>query len=405
MQLALHGGAPAVSRTVCEYWKDITDKEIAAVTDYMRSKPISVADGGVMAEFEQRFAQFVGSHYAVAFSNGTAALHAAFFAIGGDFDAEVIIPAYGFHGIAVAALQAGRKVVFCDIDPNTLTLSPQSVTACCTSHTVAIVALHTWGNPADMDELEKVAAIRGIPIITDAAHAHGATWNGMRLGALPMEQVGCFSMGLGKLITGGELGIAVTNDARIRDALLLFGHVNRVPAAFETDAYRHLPNSVGPKYRPHALAMVIALSQIDRYEEKMRRNIEVSAELEAKLDQIPGFARTHTYPKAQRVYWRLPILIEREEWPVIPASRILQALKAEGVPLSGSQHIRSLNQFALWTWEQFQGRVLGLHPTPHANRADQLILVLPAWIDVESQYLQTVVDAFWKVWRLRHDLT
>ena len=161
------------------------------------------------------------------------------------------------------------------------------------------------------------------------SHAQGATWRGRPHGAY--YDIVCSSLGKGKLLSGGELGVVVANDDRQLDRMLLFGHVNRIPDAFRTEEYRHMHNSVGVKYRPHTFALALALAQLDSYRERTERLVDNIRRFEAGLAGIEGFEPFGSPRAAERVYWRVPVRID----PVRVGSveSVIARLRRHGCPV------------------------------------------------------------------------
>ena len=402
--LAVQGGAPAIQDGIHENWPRISVAERNAVQAYLLREPLTMVDGGILADFEARFARFVGARHAVAFCNGTAAIHAAAFAVGLDAATEALAPVYGFHGLPLAVLQCQASIVWADIDPDTLTLSPTAAATLITPRTRALLVQHTWGNPADLDALGQLARRHGLALISDASHAHGASWGPRRLGNVASETVTCFSLGKGKFISGGELGIATTNDPDLRDALLAFGHTNRVPGALIGERFRRYGNSLGPKYRPHVLALVLAGSQLDDYAAKLSRHRAVHAALARRIAALPGYAAVSVLPQASRVHWRHVVKVADAAWDGISPSTVAAALVAEGVPLQPNPYAPLLHAAPLWDWPAFAGRI-SAGSVPAAEATNPVLLTLPGWIDVTDRAIGQLADAFEKVWEARRSLT
>ena len=163
--------------------------------------------------FEAEFREFVGTRFALAVCNGTAALHSAMFAAGASLGREVIVPSVTWHASISPALHCGATPVFADADPETFCIDPVDVRRKLTDRTCAIVATHVYGNPADLDALLDIVDGTDITLIEDASHAHGARWRGKQAGSV--GHIGCFSMQASKPISGVEAGVAVTNDPDI----------------------------------------------------------------------------------------------------------------------------------------------------------------------------------------------
>jgi dTDP-4-amino-4,6-dideoxygalactose transaminase len=277
------------------------------ISELISTSTLSIPDGGILDEFETRAAAFFGHRFGVATCNGTAAIHSALFAIDLKPGDEVIVPTYGFHAMVTPILQLGARPVFCDIYADSLSIDVERAANLLTPRTRAILVLHPWGNPADLGRLQRLARQRDVYLISDSSHAHGATWRGRPLGKFC--DLLCASFGKGKLITGGELGIATTDDPRLRDRMLLFGHVNRVPRAYLTDCYKDIGNAIGIKYRPHPFALRLALDQMDTYAERSRRLLANVGEL---LAAIHGASlRTQaSFPESGRVFWHVVVMAE-----------------------------------------------------------------------------------------------
>ncbi len=167
--------------------------------------------GKYIDEFEANFARYSGTEYALAVSNGTTGLHLALATLGLGPGDEVIIPDLTFVATANAVAYTGATPVLADIDADTLCLDPRSVKALISPRTKAIIPVHLYGHPADMDALTEIADAHGVTIIEDAAEAHGAEYKGRRAGSL--GKCGVFSFYGNKVITTGEGGMLTTNDA------------------------------------------------------------------------------------------------------------------------------------------------------------------------------------------------
>lgn len=375
---------------IIEEWIDIRENDILAVADYLRSEPISIIDGGIMSEFERAFAEFIGTKYAVAYCNGTAALHAAAFAIGANSSTSVILSQYSYHGTVNAVLENGAKVILCDYDPETLNIDCTEVEKCISKDTVGMVITHCWGNPVDMDSIKRIKLKYGIKVISDASHAHGAKWNGRTIGSLATEDIACFSLGKNKLISAGELGIAVTNDVRLYDSLLFMGHPNRVPSALKSSGLKDYPNGIGNKYRPHPLSMVLAMQQLRRYPEKLERNIRTNELLTEMIGNIRGYTPIKSYVGAKRVFWKTQFRMDEDYWRGISPDLIIQALLNKGMPLQQFHNYSIKEHEQIWSHKRYEGQVVNLS---HQDTPDNII-VLPGFVQISSDSIEQIVSAF-----------
>ncbi|HTE89605.1 MAG TPA: aminotransferase class I/II-fold pyridoxal phosphate-dependent enzyme, partial [Terriglobales bacterium] len=201
--LAIHGGMP-VRKTLLPYGRQsIDESDIQAVVDTLRSDWLTT--GPKIAEFEEAFAAWVGAKYAVSFSSGTAALHAAAFAAGLKPGDEAITSPLTFAATANCVLYQGATPIFADVSPDTLNLDPEKAAACITQHTKAVLPIDYAGHPADLEHVSEIADRHGLTVIEDACHALGAEYRGRRVGSLSHMTV--FSFHPVKHLTTGEGGM------------------------------------------------------------------------------------------------------------------------------------------------------------------------------------------------------
>jgi dTDP-4-amino-4,6-dideoxygalactose transaminase len=276
------------------------------ISEMIDNNILSIVDGGLLSDFENKAAQLFGHQYGIATCNGTTAIHLAYFAINIIKGDEVILPTYGFHAMVSPLLQLGGKPVFCDIEKDTLTISIKDLKRKISEKTKAIMVLQPWGNVADIDALKLIALNNNLILISDSSHAHGALWGGYPLGKY--YDIVCASFGKGKLISGGELGILTTNDEKFRDRALLYSHTNRVPETYLTDKLKNISNIIGIKYRPHALALQIALDQMNNFEFRYKKLLNNILKLIDVISEIDGIKMPLSYNKATICYWKIIII-------------------------------------------------------------------------------------------------
>jgi len=337
-RLAIQGGTPAVSRRYRERWRSVHLRDLAAIVRYGWRDVNTIAKGdGPIAEFEQKFAALTRTRHALAMNSGTAALHSAYFAVGVKPGTEVIVPSYTFFASAAPILQCGGTPAFCDVDARTLTADPDDVERRITPRTRAICVVHMWGNPAPMDRFADIARRHGVALIEDCSHAHGASYRGRPVGS--WGDIGCFSLQGVKAVSGGEAGIAVTNDPLLFDRMLVLGHYGRLKhgqakRSFATD---HI--SLGLKYRPHVYAILLALGTLSRLDElnrRRRRNYEI---LGAELAGCPAVQPVETTPEATRGGF-LEFIVRYDPahaggWS---CRAFIKAARAEGVPIAEERY-------------------------------------------------------------------
>jgi perosamine synthetase len=407
-RLAIEGGPAAVSSPYRERWRQVRLSDVVPIARYARRDVNTLAKGeGPIAEFEARFAGLTGRRHALVMNSGTATLHSAYFAVGVRPGAEVIVPSYTFFASAAPILQCGATPVFCDIEPGTLTADPDDVERRITPRTRAICVVHMWGNPARLDRFQEIARRHGLALIEDCSHAHGALFRGRPVGS--WGDVGCFSLQGAKAVSGGEAGIAVTDDATLFDRMLLLGHYGRLKKGQAAGTFQTDRLSLGVKYRPHLYAVLLANRSLSRLEElnrRRRRNYEILLE---ELRGCQAVQPIETTPGAVRGGF-LEYILRYDPNGAGGASRsaFLKAAVAEGVPIAPERysaigkHGRMLHQTPIFMgFDAFGGGGGGgSGPTLPATEALQdRLLTLPPFTRVPEEYVRQCVRALRKVAR------
>ena len=326
--LAMNGGEPVRTKPF-PTWPISDDREVRALEEVCRSgKWGGTAAGVKVAEFEKEFAAFQDAKYGVCVVNGTVAIEIALKAVGVKAGDEVIVPPYTFIASASAVLMIGAIPVFVDIDPDTFNLDPSKIEAAITDKTKAILAVHIAGCPADMDWIMAVAKKHGLKVVEDAAQAHGAAWNGRRVGAI--GGAGTFSFQVSKNLSAGEGGIVVTNDSEIYSTAWSLHNCGRVP---EGGWYEH--RILGSNYRMTEFQAAVLLVQMERIEEQMKTREKNARYLDAQLPQIEGIRPLKRDPRVTSHAYHLYIFrYDSKAFKGIPKAKFAEAMKAEGIPCS-----------------------------------------------------------------------
>jgi perosamine synthetase len=333
--LALFGGPKAVRSDPGDLfrWPIVTAEDEAAVLEVLRRGAMSGID--VTRQFEQEFAAWQETRYALGFNNGTAALHAAMFGCHVGVGAEVICPSMTYWASALPCLSLGATVVFADIDPNTLCIDPHDIEHRITARTRAIVVVHYAGHPAEMDSILAIARRHKLAVIEDVSHAQGGLFRGRKLGTF--GDVAAMSLMSGKSFAIGEGGMLATNDLEILERALAFGHYERFWDKIQTESlkpFAGLPLG-GCKYRMHQLSSAMGRVQLKYYDarcEEIRTAMNCFWDL---LDGVPGIRahRTPTDSDSNMAGWYSPRgLYRSEELGGLPLTRFLEAVAAEGCP-------------------------------------------------------------------------
>jgi perosamine synthetase len=286
---------------VCE--PTLSGNELKYVTEAIETNWISSA-GSYIPRFEECFAEKVGARYGVACANGTVALHLALATLGLEPGDEVIIPTFTMIATANAVTYLGARPVLVDSEPCTWNMDVNQVEAAVTARTRAIIPVHTYGHPVDMDALMHIADRLGLFVLEDAAEAHGARYQDRGVGSL--GHAAAFSFYGNKIITTGEGGMVTTNREDVaRLAWNLRDH------AFSTE--RHFWHKfLGYNYRMTNLQAAIGLAQTEQLEKFVAARRSNAAYYTQLLRAIPGITTPPEAPWATNVFWMYGIMVEKE---------------------------------------------------------------------------------------------
>jgi len=298
----------------------ITQKEIEYVRDAIKSGWVSSL-GEYIARFEQKFAEYIGVKYALTTMNGTVALHLALVSLGIKEGDEVIIPDLTFIATANAVVYSGAKPVMVDIERDTWCIDPKCIKKAVTKRTKAIIPVHLYGHPANMNDVNEIAEQNGLYVIEDAAEAHGAEYKGKKVGGI--GDVGCFSFYGNKIITTGEGGMIMTNNEEIFErAKFLRDH-----AMDANKRYWH--TEIGYNYRMTNLQAALGLAQLERIDSLISKKELVFDWYEEHLNNIPGIKLNPEKEWAKNVYWMVCLVMDKSS----PLSRdnLMIRLKEKGI--------------------------------------------------------------------------
>jgi len=253
------------------------------VNDCLSTNWISSA-GKYVELFEQKFSRYCDTRHGIATTNGTTALHLAMAACGIGPGDEVIMPTFTIASPAFAALYGGAKPVFVDAQPDTWNIDPDQIEARITRKTKAIVPVHIYGHPCDMAPIMRIARKHKLLVIEDAAEAHGATYKGKKVGSF--GHAACFSFYGNKIITCGEGGMVVTNDARIARRCRSLKDLS-----FQKKR-RFWHEDLGFNYRMTNIQAAIGLAQLEKITAYIKSRRDNARLYNSYLDQIPGIVTT-----------------------------------------------------------------------------------------------------------------
>lgn len=281
------------------YQPSLSGNEKLYVNDCLDSTWIS-SKGKYLPLFENAFAAYVGAGYATAVCNGTVALHVALLALGIGPGDEVIVPTLTYVASANAVTYVGATPVFVDSELDSWQLDPQDVAAKITPRTKAILVVHLYGHPANMEAIGELAHRHGLFVIEDCAEAIGTRFNGRHVGVF--GDIATFSFYGNKLITTGEGGMVVTNNEILFDRC---NHFKGQGVAAER-AYWH--DIVGYNYRMTNICAAIGLAQLERIDELLAKKLAVAKMYDEVLQGMPVTRHRPSYPNILHSYWMYTIL-------------------------------------------------------------------------------------------------
>ena len=388
-RLAIHGGKPT-RETYLPYGKQmIGEDDIKAVIQVLKSDYLTT--GPVIQQFEEQIAKLTGSSYAVAFSNGTAALHAACYAAGIQEGDEVLTTPMTFAATSNSVLYQGGTPVFIDIDPNTYNIDPDLIEKYITQKTKAIIPVHFTGQPAEMDEILRIAKKHQLIVIEDAAHALGATYKNKKVGSI--GDMTMFSFHPVKHITTGEGGMITTNNQTYYEKLLQFR-----THGITRESYM-LKNNHGPwyyemqflgfNYRITDIQAALGLSQIEKLSQFVDRRKQLVNLYMKECQNIQEIILPKQLPYVDSS-WHLFVIKLQLSHLTSGRKEIFEALQKENIGVN----VHYLPVY-LHPYYQSLGFVSGICPV--AEECYEGFITLPLYPGMTDEDVIDVVHALKKV--------
>ncbi len=305
-------------------WRECWEPEIVEV---LRSGNWCCAGGGgKVAEFEEAYASLLGAKRCVATSSGTTALVTALHVMGIDAGDEVIISPYTFIATYNVVLTHKALPVFADTDPATLTMDPATIESRITDRTKAIIPVHIFGMPCDMDPINAIAKKHNLAVIEDACQAWLGEYKGNKCGTL--ADLGCFSFQNSKNIPAGEGGAVTGNSDELLDRCQSYHNCGRAFGTHQGGG----SFSRGTNYRMMHMQASLLRQQLDKLVTETERRYENGKFLSAGLAEIPGITPVRL-PENSRSAWHLyPFLFDSDRFHGMSRGKFMEALRAEGVP-------------------------------------------------------------------------
>lgn len=295
--------------------------ETEAVNAALSRGEISGFSGDFIGKFESRFASYCDCKRGVTVSNGTTALHLALVALGIKQGDEVLVSTLTNMATFFSVLYQGAIPVPIDIESDTLNMDPALLESKVTPKTRAILAVHLFGHPVDMDPVNNIAKKYNLLVVEDCAEAHGALYKGKKVGSL--SNAGCFSFYANKIITTGEGGMVTTNDAMLAEKMRSFKSL-----AFGDDL-KFMHKDIGYNYRLTNLQSAMGCAQVEKIEEIISKKRRIAAHYTEKLQDINEIQLPVEKPYARNVFWMYHIVLKNKS--LEQRQRIMKYLQGKGV--------------------------------------------------------------------------
>ncbi|MBV9546968.1 MAG: DegT/DnrJ/EryC1/StrS family aminotransferase [Chloroflexi bacterium] len=352
------------------------EREVEMVVAALRSGWIS-GSGPHIEAFERAWAEYCGRKHGIAVANGTVALHLAIAVLDLQPGDEVIMPTFTIISCATPVVLAGARPVLVDSDPRTWTMDVNQVEAKITSRTRALMPVHIYGHPVDMEPLLALAGRDGLTVIEDAAEAHGAEYRGQRCGSF--GTVSTFSFYANKLVTTGEGGMLLVDDDGLAERAARLRNLGFQPGR------RFLHDELGFNYRLTNLQAALGLAQLERMDEIVARKRAIGHAYTQRLSELPGVQLQVQQPWARGVYWMFGLVLD--ETTRLDAATFAQRLLERGV---------ETRPFFLGMHEQPVLRARGFfdgESYPVAERIARQGLYLPSGLALQESDIDRVCEA------------
>ena len=360
--------------------QSINEDDIKAVEEVLRSDFLTT--GPKIAEFERKFADYVGAKYAVAVSNGTAALHIACMAAGIGKGDEIITTPITFAASANCALYCGATPVFADIDPVTYNISPESVESHVTERTKAIIPVHYTGQTCDMDAIHKIADKYNLIVIEDAAHAVGAEYKGKKIGSL--SDMTEFSFHPVKHITCGEGGIVNTNREDLYEKLKLF----RTHGITREEKFLHKVDGpwyyeqidLGYNYRMTDIQAALGISQLGRIDKFLEKRKKIAAKYDEAFRDFNGIEIPKQAEYSNSAYHLYVIKVDKSI-----RKALFEYLRANNIGVN-------VHYIPVYTFPYYREHGYENVKCENAEKLYESIISIPIYYDLSDEEQDYVID-------------
>lgn len=397
--LALDGGPKAVAAAAGDStkWPLYGDEEIQAVTELLKNPNYAP-----VAEFEEAWKKYHGCEFAKAHCNGTNALTSMWFALDLPAGSEVLVPNFSTWFPVVPMRFFDLVPVFVDVKPNTLNIDLEDCKRRLTAKTKAILPVHWYGLPCEMDDVCAFAKEHGLEVAEDCSHAHGARVKDQLIGT--WGRIAGFSLQMSKPLPSIEGGIAMYKQRGDYERATTYGNYD-LPNTFPEDSpYRkYQGTALGSKLRIHPVSAILAKIQLGQLDARNAAGVAQIRKLNDRLTQLPGLSEQYARPDMKRVYYSKNIMFIDEKAAGMSRAAAVKALKAEGVDVA-EYNWTLLNTYPMFGEEKWW-RHMPVLPAPDSvpgcHEINRTAILMPYFTSDQPELCEQYVKAFEKVWAHR----
>ena len=329
-KLAIEGGTPVRTRPLPGR-NPFGPGDEHQLREVLKQQTAFFPSGSKVHQFERRFRQLYGVSHAVASTSGTSAIHVALGAINPEPGEEVITTPISDMGTVAPIVLCNCVPVFADLELGTFNLDPDDIERKITGRTRAIIAVHGWGQPANMDRIMEIARAHDLYVIEDCSQAHLTHYHGRLVGTI--GDLGAFSLQDSKHLQCGDGGVTITNDEDLGARATVY--VDKGCDWSEDRKYRLRYAFIAPCYRMTDLQGAVLCSQLDRLEWIVKTRQRLGDMLTGLLAGLPGVHPPERAEGVEHSYWHFPLRVEEEALGATP-DEFSQAVQAEGIPVGGA---------------------------------------------------------------------
>ena len=358
---------------------------------------------GQLTAFEKDWQRYTGAPYVKTHCNGTSALASMFFALNLPPGSEIMVPSYTFFATIVPMRLFGLVPVFVDINPRTLNFDLEDAKRRLTKNTKAVLPVHWIGLPCEMDHISDWARSKGLIVLEDSAHAHGAELKGRKMGT--WGRMSIFSFQATKPLPAIEGGMGMYQNRADYERATTFGHYS-VPASFpeSSDFRKYYGTGLGTKFRMHPMAAALARCQLKSLDERNAQGVAQVRRLNDRLLQLPGlYEQTYGRPDMKRLHYAWNMLFIDETQAGMSRAAAVKALRAEGVETSEFSY-RLQHKCDLYREAQWWHHLPTIPELPGSEQANSTAIPLPYFTSEVPELIDQYVQAFEKVWAHRDQL-